>query len=271
MMNSLIFGSAGLAHFFRAREDGFVFQTFSCTHWILLIVWLGGMVSIFFARHRLRRGQAGRRLSLLLATILLLDQLVLYGWQFGSGYFSLGMSLPLYHCRLAVPLMIIGIYSGNRLCKQLALYWGMLGTMTAMILPDLYAFHWPHYTNIQFFLVHILLGWLVAYLIFVERPSFTVRALGHVLGFTLVFNLLICGVNVLMRAHGITEANYAFLYEAPTPLAGMTSAWSTTRICVVTIVVYLAVITVMWLISRYILSPLAWRGDDRRHREEGDV
>jgi hypothetical integral membrane protein (TIGR02206 family) len=120
----------------------------------LYALWLAVMVFLFLSRDRLSKLRNPDRIAKAMGVILLVDQVVLYSWQFISGYFNLELSLPLYHCRIAVPLLILDLVFGVKVLRPIWIFWGALGTIFSMIFMDLYRFDFPHYTNFQFFIVH---------------------------------------------------------------------------------------------------------------------
>ncbi len=147
----------------------------------LLLLWIGVMVLIVLYRKRLMAQKNPMCLAKIAAMVLLVDQVVLYLWQFLSGYFNLEMSLPLYHCRIAVPILVLDLIFGFTMLRSIWIYWGFLGSVFAMGFMDLYRFDFPHYTNFQFFIVHITLGWIIFYTIFVLGYRFDKEGLKRTL------------------------------------------------------------------------------------------
>lgn len=201
-----------LEYFFRPNEDGFIFAPYSGVHFFLLGLMFLGIILI------LKGGwtQRGHRekISKGLASILLLDQLVLYYWQFSSGYFSLGVSLPLYHCRLAIFFLLVGVFfKGDRL-KKIGIFWGILGSTIAMLSPNLYAFSFPHYTNFNFFISHIAMAWLACNLLMEEGLSLRRKDLVEVLVFTDIYNIFLSLLNqALIGVY--PRVNYGYMRHLP--------------------------------------------------------
>lgn len=201
-------------HFFRAREDGFKLQLFGTVHIILLAIFILGIVIISNRKLSLSNKKINRKFLRMMAIILLVDQIILYSWQIFSGYFAWDMSLPLYHCRITVWLLIIGILFERKLCKVIGLYWGFLGSIISMTLVDLYQFNFPHYTNFQFFIVHVLMGWIVFDFIFVKRYEISDRLNKKALIYTNLFNIMVLIVNLLMKS-SYPEVNYGYMLALP--------------------------------------------------------
>ncbi|MDO5027257.1 MAG: TIGR02206 family membrane protein [Tissierellia bacterium] len=203
-----------LKYFFRSQQDDFVFEQFGPAHWLLLLFYILGMAFIIKKSFGIDEKKNNKKFLAIMAKILLIDQIVLYSWQFGSGYFRLDLSLPLYHCRLAVWALIIGILLDDRMSKIIGAYLGFLGSTVAMSLPDLYSFAFPHYTNIQFFLVHILMGWIVVDFIFVEGLFVRKNELKRVLMILNSFNIFLLLFNISLRKI-YEDINYGYLLRPP--------------------------------------------------------
>lgn len=203
-----------MKHFFRAIEDGVPLKLFSPVHLVLLAIYIIGIIFIAKKKFGLNDEKRNRKFLIVLASILLIDQIVLYAWQLGSGYFRMDISLPLYHCRLAVWMLIIGVLLDNRKIKVIGIYWGTMGSVMAMVMADLYKFQFPHYTNFQFFIVHIIMGWIIADLLFVTKDSITKEDNKFVVIFTNVYNVLLVAFNLLM-VKSLPDINYGYMIGMP--------------------------------------------------------
>ncbi len=178
----------------------------------LYALWLGVMVLIFVSRHRLSRLRKPELIAKAIGVILLIDQVVLYSWQFFSGYFNIEQSLPLFHCRISVPLLILDLVFGVKILRSIWIYWATLGTTFAMAFIDLYRFDFPHYTNFQFFIVHIILGWAVCYVVFVLNYQFEKKGLKLALIVTFVYNIFLILFNAFFNGTFIANADLKFNY-----------------------------------------------------------
>lgn len=188
----------------------------------LLLLWLGVMVLIVLYRKPLMQQKNPMCLAKIAAVVLLVDQAVLYLWQFLSGYFNIEMSLPFYHCRIAVPILVLDLLFGLTVLRSIWIYWGFLGSVFAMGFMDLYRFDFPHYTNFQFFIVHITLGWVIFYTIFVLGYRFDKKGLKRTLVVTLLYNIALIFFNAIMNGSFIAKEesmfNYGYMLFPPGPL-----------------------------------------------------
>lgn len=206
-----------MSYFFRGVEDlpASPLKPYSFLHLLMLGIFLLGAFILSnpnFGRFKglVRKDGPGhteeydvsqlrRRLSRFIAWILLIDQLILYSWQLGSSYFRWDMSLPLYHCRIAIWLLIVGVLADKKTVLRAGMYWGIAGAFVALAFPDLYAFSFPHYTNFQFFIAHIGMGWLIFNLLADESIKISRRDTRKVLLISTFYNCGLFVFNLLMQ------------------------------------------------------------------------
>lgn len=195
-----------LNNFFRGTPSDFQFKAFSGLHWFFIAIALLGVFYIIERRDSLREKNSFRNL---LVYTLLVQQLVLYLWYLKSGYFSLSESLPLYNCRIAIIAIVIGeLFSRDKL-KYIGMYWGLMGSILALLVPVLDPFGYDHYTFYSFFIGHIFLLWASLYLLLVEEKSISESSLKNILRFTTVYHIAMIAVNLR------TQGNYCYLIESP--------------------------------------------------------
>lgn len=201
--------------FFRAVEDLSYppLVPFSPLHLALLFLFCAGS---YWVVNAFPQGASDKRqkLSRLFAWILLADQILLYLWQFGSGYFHWDLSLPLYHCRIAIWLLILGVLFHVQAALSVGMYWGLAGALMALLFPDLYKFSFPHYTNVQFFVAHMTMGFLVLNLLS-DRSLWINRATTlQVLKLSNLFHLGLLAFNLALRPL-YPQINYGYTLAFP--------------------------------------------------------
>lgn len=220
----------------------------------LIALWIAVMVLFYIYRHWLAQMKNPYRLVKVMGIILLIDQIILYGWQFFSGYFNLEMSLPLYHCRIAIPLLILDIVFGIKVLRPIWIYWAALGSIFSMAFMDLYRFDFPHYTNFQFFIAHILLGWVISYVIFVLDYRFDKKGLKVALSVTLIYNIALILINAAFNGTFIASAdlsyNYGYVVFAPEPLTTLSLSVPTYLYYLIILVGYEALILLLFGLGR---------------------
>lgn len=198
-----------LKYFFRGIPDGYYFVPFTLQHFLILMVVALGAALIIKHRDSLTQTRRGSLLRALLASLLLLQQMILYFWYGFSGYFSLQEGLPLYNCRFAILCAALALLSRKKVLQAIACYWGVFAAIMALVHPALDPFAFPHYTNFSFFGGHALLLWTACYLLFVDHFEPGKWSLQFMLSFTTLYHLAVYLFN------RVTQSNYCYLIKAP--------------------------------------------------------
>lgn len=172
---------------------------------VALAVVLGTVLCVEGRRHpgpwRARAAQA-------IGAVLLGDALAYVIGLVVAGTFSARSDLPLALCDVALLVAAAGCLTRARQLVELTYYWGMAGTLQAVITPDLSA-GFPHVVFFEYLVGH--LGIVLAALFLViglglrPRPGAVPRALSVTAGYTMLVGLV----------DGLSGANYMFLRRPP--------------------------------------------------------
>ncbi|EHJ56488.1 hypothetical protein HMPREF9318_01444 [Streptococcus urinalis FB127-CNA-2] len=135
----------------------------------------------------------------------IIQMLTLYLWYLGA-HISLSESLPFYHCRIA---MFVLLFMPDR--RRLKLYFaflGLIGATCAICHPILDPYKLPHITTVSYLVGHYALyvNALVYLLTYYQANQLNFE---FVLKTTLVMNIGLIFVNLL------TGGNYGFLKTSP--------------------------------------------------------
>jgi len=116
--------------------------------------------------------------------------------------------LPMQLCDWAMFVIIVALWTGNRRWLEVAYFWGIGGTLQALITPNL-AFGFPDLRFISFFVAHsgIIIGIVFLMLIYGFRP----RAIGilRTFAWTEIYFVIAFATDLL------TGENYGFLLHKP--------------------------------------------------------
>ncbi len=182
------------------------FQLFGTSH--LLILAAIPLVAGFLAWWTRHHPKHSRFMRYGLGVIILINEVVWYGYNIHNGWFRFPEVLPLHLCDLTLWLTIIGAFTLNSRCFELAYYFGLAGTSMAILTPDVWA-PFPSYPTIQFFLAH---GLIVITLLFLTwgkmcrpQPGGVVRAFI----FLNLYTIFIALFNVVFHT------NYMYLCQKP--------------------------------------------------------
>jgi hypothetical integral membrane protein (TIGR02206 family) len=124
------------------------------------------------------------------------------------GVSSWQKALPMQLCDWAMVVIIVALCTGNRRWLEVAYFWGIGGTLQAIITPNL-AFGFPDVRFISFFVAHsgIIIGIVFVMLIYGFRP----RPIGILRTFAWTEFYFVVAFTVDL----LTGENYGFLLHKP--------------------------------------------------------
>jgi hypothetical integral membrane protein (TIGR02206 family) len=153
------------------------FRTFGVHHLAVLIalVVLGILVAWGGRRmHGTARIWLGRSLGL----VLLGYAFVLYFQEARNGWLHVSNSLPMQLCDWVLIACLVTLFHPNRLASEIAYFWGLGGTLQAVLTPDITQ-GFPSWRFIQFFWGHGAILLSIVYMIagqqFRPRPRSVLR------------------------------------------------------------------------------------------------
>jgi hypothetical integral membrane protein (TIGR02206 family) len=182
------------------------FVLFGWIHWLIL---LSIPLTAWAASRVTRRWPAQARYHRwTLGGLLLVNELIYYGFKASKHWFQFPAGLPLQLCDLIVWLTVIAAFTLWQAPFEFAFFTGLVGTSMAVITPDLWG-PFPSYPTIYFFLAH---GGIVALLLYLwwigqarPKPGCVWRVMLMLNGYALaigVFNWLF-------------KTNYMYLCQKP--------------------------------------------------------
>lgn len=156
----------------------------------------------FYTAYRYREKKACQRFFQILQAVQLI---LLYGWYWVN-HMPLSESLPFYHCRMA--MFVVLLLPGQSKYRQYFALLGTFGTLAAFVYPVPDAYPFPHIAILSFIFGHLaLLGNSLVYLL----RQYNARLLDVKGIFLMTFglNALIFVVNL------VTGGDYGFLTKPP--------------------------------------------------------
>jgi hypothetical integral membrane protein (TIGR02206 family) len=167
---------------------------------------VGGMILCVEGRRRPGpwREVAGR----IIGVLLLADAISFIVALVVQGTFSAKTSLPLALCDMAALVAAAACWWRLPLLVELTYFWGLAGTLQAVITPDLNV-GFPHLVFFQYMVGHlgivVAAVFLVVGLGLIPRPGAVLRVFAITLGYTAFVGLV----------DGLSGANYMFLRTPP--------------------------------------------------------
>ena len=169
-------------------------------HWYIGLLCL--LALTLYASYRFRDKVTYQRFIQILQSLQLI---VLYSWYWGN-QMPLSESLPFYHCRIAMFVMLL--IPGTSKYKQYFALLGTFGATAALAYPLFDPYPFPHVTILSFIIGHVaLLGNALLYLF--KNYEASLLNLKNVTVITFSLNALIGVVNL------VVGGDYGFLNKPP--------------------------------------------------------
>ena len=155
--------------FFRRKEDGFVFDSYSFLHLILFAFMVIVAILLYKYRRKIKENKKIYKYVRFIFIFLLAFQ------QISFLYFicfvrkdTINEALPLYTCRISIYSGFFALIFNSNNLKILTIFWGLIGGIIGLIFPDLMPYSWPHIMYVNFFLTHFLVFWVSLFLLITE-------------------------------------------------------------------------------------------------------
>ena len=156
----------------------------------------------FYTAYRYREKKGYQRFFQILQAVQLI---LLYGWYWVN-HMPLSESLPFYHCRMA--MFVVLLLPGQSKYRQYFALLGTFGTLAAFVYPVPDAYPFPHIAILSFIFGHLaLLGNSLVYLL--RQYNARLLDVKGIFLMTFALNALIFVVNL------VTGGDYGFLTKPP--------------------------------------------------------
>ena len=156
----------------------------------------------FYTAYRYREKKVYQRFFQILQAVQLT---LLYGWYWVN-HMPLSESLPFYHCRMA--MFVVLLLPGKSKYRQYFALLGTFGTLAAFVYPVPDAYPFPHIAILSFIFGHLaLLGNSLVYLL--RQYDAKMLDVKGIFLMTFALNALIFVVNL------VTGGDYGFLTKPP--------------------------------------------------------
>ncbi|MGL5327639.1 MAG: TIGR02206 family membrane protein, partial [Peptostreptococcaceae bacterium] len=98
-------------------------------------------------------------------------------------------------------------------------YWGILGSVLALLMPSPDPFLFPHITLVSFFIGHLLLLWGSIYVLVIKKIGMNKLDLKNILLFTNVYCVAMYIINY------IVGSNYGYMSASPIAIGSQLNTW----------------------------------------------
>jgi hypothetical integral membrane protein (TIGR02206 family) len=185
-----------------------VFHAYGAAHLTVIFLTAGLPFLLALIVHRTKSRFLERSICFAISALLLINYVAYLIVARHFGVTTWYKALPLQLCDWAMVVIMVALWTGNRRWLEVAYFWGIGGTLQAIITPNL-AFGFPDLRFISFFVAHsgIIIGIVFLMLIYGFRP----RPIGilRTFGWTEIY------FAVAFTADLLTGENYGFLLHKP--------------------------------------------------------
>lgn len=189
-------------------ESDNVFLLFGPAHLTVIFLTVALPFFLAFTVHRTKSRFLERSICFAISGLLLINYFayLIVARHFGATQWY--RSLPLQLCDWAMGVIIVALWTGNRRWLEIAYFWGIGGTLQALITPNL-RIAFPDLRFVSFFVAHsgIIIGIVFLMLVYGFRPS--PRGILRTFFWTEVYFVVAFSVDLL------TGENYGFLLHKP--------------------------------------------------------
>ena len=184
------------------------FEAWGSSHLWAMAIGLGvGLGSILYARSYLDR--AGQKKLLFCLAIIPFVAVVMHSIiKIGTGTFDVKTDLPVHLCRLLALVSPIVYWKENKFWLGIFYFWIIVGTLNAVLTPDVY-YDFPHWEHPIYFIKHVGLVILPLYYILVLGHRIRKVDLWNAYWMSNLFLFLSLIINFML------ESNYMFTRHKP--------------------------------------------------------
>lgn len=181
---------------------------------------LVGWVLISYARKNLDP-IAQKRLMLYISLIPLLALIFYSGIKMSLGTYDYKKDLPIHLCRLLAMVSPLIYYKENRFWTGVFYYWIVVGTLNAILTPEVH-FGFPHWGYFAYFIMHCFLVILAIYYVVVFKQRITIKDMWNAFWMSNLLLIISLPINWLLGSNylystGKPEAASLLDYFGPWP------------------------------------------------------
>src|SRR5438105_14680590 len=184
------------------------FHAWSPSHLTVIFLTIGLPFLLALIVHRTKSRFLERSICFAISALLLINYVAYLIVARDFGVTNWYRMLPLQLCDWAMGVIIVALWTGNRRWLEVAYFWGIGGTLQALITPNL-RFGFPDLRFISFFVAHsgIIIGIVFLMLIYGFRPA--AKGIIRTFLWTEVYFIVAFTVDLA------TGENYGFLLHKP--------------------------------------------------------
>lgn len=153
-------------------EPKYVFHAYGASHLVVIGLTIVVPLLLAFLVHRTKSKHLERSICFAISALLLINYIAYLIVARHFGVTQWYKALPLQLCDWAMFVIIVALWTGNRRWLEIAYFWGIGGTLQAILTPNL-QYGFPDLRFISFFVAHsgIIIGIVFLMLVYGFRPG----------------------------------------------------------------------------------------------------
>ena len=189
-------------------EPQYAFHPYSSSHLVVIGLTVVLPLALALVVHRTKSRALERSICFAISALLLINYVAYLIVARHFGVTEWYRALPLQLCDWAMFVILVALWTGSRRWLEIAYFWGIGGTLQAIITPNL-RFGFPDLRFISFFVAHsgIIIGIVFLMLVYGFRPG--PKGILRTFLWTEVYFVVVFTVDLL------TGENYGFLLHKP--------------------------------------------------------
>ena len=197
-----------MQRYFAFDYDGAPFEMFGTGHLIYLAL-MAAIVGFLIWGPWIPDEKARRRVRLMIAGIMLLNEIGWHSWNIATGAWTVKVHIPFHLCGIAIWSSIYMLLSRDFRLFPIIFFIGLAGSSQGVFTPPAGEYGFPHYRAFQTLVSHGMIVIAVVYMARFEPARPTWKSIWHTMLFLNVYLLVIAGINLLL------DSNYLFTRGKP--------------------------------------------------------
>lgn len=186
------------------------FEQFGRLHITILLIIAITIYLIYINRDSIRK-LPQRPIEIGLGLMLVTPRLMMYFWYFNYET-TLREVLPLYLCRIVIICTAYTLLTGRNELRFITYYWGVFGSVLALLFVDTGGYTFPHVMFFSFFVGHAIMFISAFYMVFISDYTPSIEDLRKIIICSVVYLFITNEVNQLVGG------NYNYLESSPSAL-----------------------------------------------------
>ena len=194
--------------YFEHEYQGPAFELFGAGHLIALVL-VGAVVACLIWGRRNPDDKFRRRARLVIAGIMILNEIGWHYWNIAGGVWNLEEHLPLHATSLSIWGSIFVILTRNYRVYEIIYFIGIAGAVQALVTPSAGEYGLPHYRAFQTLVSHGMIVIAMVYMTSIEGFRPTLASIWKTMLAINVYLFLVTAINLVLGS------NYMYTLAKP--------------------------------------------------------